>query len=299
MANPILDSLTTYIDQNRLPLIAKAVLKGKSASMFNLQTGVKTTAALNLVDTDVKFGDGSSCGWDEAGTSTLSQRLLETGQIKINMSFCDKDMLKYWTQYAVRVAAGQKTLPFEEDFINGVVSGVQEGIEKAIYQGDKDSTDGNLNKFDGLNKILNAATGVNKVTLGGTNLYADVMAVYNAIPEQVLDGASILVGADDFRAFAQTLVEKNFFHYDGNSVGDEIFIPGTNVKVVKVNGLNGTHKMIAGQIDKNFFYGCDLEGDAEKVEFWFSQDNREFRLAIEFNAGVQCARPDEVVYGSR
>lgn len=96
MANsPIMTSLPEYVEQRRLPLIAAAVLGGDTAKLFNLQTDVKTSAALNLLATDVEFGDGSTCGWDEAGTQTLSQRILETGLIKINMAYCDKVMLKY------------------------------------------------------------------------------------------------------------------------------------------------------------------------------------------------------------
>lgn len=93
------------------------------------------------------------------------------------------------------------------------------------------------------------------------------MAVYNAIPVEVLDGASIVVGADKFRAFVQAMVEKNFYHYDGKPMDNEIMIPGTNVKLIAVNGLNGTGAMVAGQLDKNFFYGCDLMNDEEKFEF--------------------------------
>ena len=70
MANsPIVTSLPTYVDQNRLPLIAKAVLGAKTASLFTLQSGVKSPTALNLISTDVVFGDGSTCGWNEAGQS--------------------------------------------------------------------------------------------------------------------------------------------------------------------------------------------------------------------------------------
>lgn len=122
--------------------------------------------------------------------------------------------------------------------------------------------------------------------------------MYNAIPVEVLEGSSILIGADKFRSFIQAMVEKNYYHYDGKPMDNEIVIPGTNVRLIAVNGLNGTNKMIAGQLDKNFFYGCDMLNDEEKFEFWYSQDNREFRLAIEFNAGVQVAFPDEVVLGA-
>ena len=292
-------SLTSYVEQRRLPLIKEAVLKAKSASLFNLQTDIKTSAALNLLSTAIQFGDGLACGWDEAGTQTLSQRILATGNIKINMAYCDKEMLKYWTQYQVRVAAGQKTLPFEEDFVNAVVENVKAAIETAIWQGDTTSQTNNLKYFDGLLKILKNAAGTVDVTITGTSAYDDIMAVYNAIPEKVLDGASILVGSDTFRKFIQELVAKNYYHYSGENLNGEIMLPGSQVKVIAVNGLNGTDKIVAGQLDKNFFYGCDMMNDEEKFELWYSQDFREFRLAIEFNAGVQVAFPDEVVLGAK
>lgn len=300
MANsPVMTSLTAYVEQRRLPLIKEAVLKAKSASLFNLQTDIKTSAALNLLSTAIQFGDGLACGWNEAGTQTLSQRILATGNIKINMAYCDKEMLKYWTQYQVRVAAGQKTLPFEEDFVNAVVENVKAAIETAIWQGDTDSETNNLKYFDGLLKILKDAAGTVDVTITGTSAYDDIMAVYNAIPEKVLDGASILVGSDTFRKFIQELVAKNYYHYSGENLNGEIMLPGSQVKVIAVNGLNGTDKIVAGQLDKNFFYGCDMMNDEEKFELWYSQDFREFRLAIEFNAGVQVAFPDEVVLGAK
>jgi hypothetical protein len=299
MANPVMTSLTSYVEQRRLPLIKEAVLKAKSASLFNLQTDIKTSAALNLLSTAIQFGDGLACGWDEAGTQTLSQRILATGNIKINMAYCDKEMLKYWTQYQVRVAAGQKTLPFEEDFVNAVVENVKAAIETAIWQGDTSSQTNNLKYFDGLLKILKNAAGTVDVTITGTSAYDDIMAVYNAIPEKVLDGASILVGSDTFRKFIQELVAKNYYHYSGENLNGEIMLPGSQVKVIAVNGLNGTDKIVAGQLDKNFFYGCDMMNDEEKFELWYSQDFREFRLAIEFNAGVQVAFPDEVVLGAK
>lgn len=300
MANsPVMTTLPAYVEQRRLPLIKEAVLKAKSASLFNLQTDIKTDAALNLLSTDVQFGDGLTCGWDEAGTQTLSQRILKTGNIKINMAYCDKAMLKYWTQYAVKVAAGQKTLPFEEDFVNAVVENVKEAIEIAIWQGDTASETNNLKYFDGLLKILGAADGVVDVVITGASAYDDIMTVYNAIPEKVLEGASILVGADTFRKFVNELVAKNYYHYSGENLNGEIYLPGSQVKVIAVNGLNGTDKIVAGQLDKNFFYGVDMMNDEEKFELWYSQDFREFRLAIEFNAGVQVAFPDEVVLGAK
>lgn len=296
MSNPIVTSLPEYVEQNKIGLIAKSVLGAKSTSVMNFQSGIKTSAAINLLNTDVEFGDGAACGWNEAGSQELSQRKIETGQIKVNMAYCDKKLLKTYAEYGVKVAAGSKTLPFEQDFINGVVDNVKAALEKAIWQGDKASSDANLNKFDGLLKLIAAEEKVIKVTPAqGTSAYASIKEVIAAIPAVALkEDTRVFVGADTFVKFIQEMVDANLYHYSADNANGEFTMPGTTIKVVALDGLNGTKKIVAGR-SSNFYYGTDMEGDEEKFEFWYSQDNREFRLAIEFNAGANVAFPDEVV----
>ena len=288
-----LNSLPLYVEQRRLPLIKEAVLRAKSASLMNLQTDVKTSAAVNLVSVAPVIQEGG-CGWNDAGTATLSQRIINTGLMKINQSFCEKDFLKYWTGYEVKVGVGAETLPFEEYFTSLIVDEVKASVEKMIWQGDTASDDNSIKHFDGLLKLINAADAV-KVSATGETAYEKIRAVYLAIPEKVLDKAAIFVGADTFRQFMQEMVEKNYFHYAANGYpSEEFMLPGTNTKVIAVNGLNGTNKIVAAD-PMNLFYGCDLMNDAETFDLWYSKDFREFRLAISFNAGVQVAFPNEVV----
>ena len=297
MANPIMTGLPIYVEERRLPLYHKAVLSAKSAKLFTLQSDIKTSAVVNLFDTTVAFGDGNTCGWDDAGSVKMSQRVLTTGQIKINMAFCEKEFLKYWTQYEVRVQAGQKTLPFEEYFINSIVENVAAEVEKTIWQGDTALTgDTNLKYFNGLIKILDAEDDViTPEVASGSTAYDAIKAVYLAIPENVLDKAVVFVGADTFRAYMQEMVEKNYYHYTADGMpAEEFVLPGTNTKVIAVNGLNGTKTIVAGN-PEHIFYGCDIEGAEKAIEMWYSQDFRENRLAIEFNAGVQVAFPSEIV----
>lgn len=285
-------SLTAYVEERRLPLIRKTIFAAPSVKHFNLQTGIKHAAALNILDTTVAFGDGSACGWNEAGVSKFSQRVLEVGNLKVNMSFCDKAMLKYWNGYDVRVAAGQKSLPFEEYFVDSVIEGIKNKLETAIWNGVK-ATD----KFDGLLTILGSASGVIEPASGDT-IYNRVLEVYKAIPASKLDKAVIFMGVDSFRDMVLELTAKNLFHYDPK-VNDEmeIILPGTNTRVYGVSGLNGVNAIVAAD-PENIYYGVDMEGDDEKFDLWYSQDNQEFRLAIYFNAGVQIAFPTEVVYAS-
>lgn len=285
-------ALTAYVDEQRLPLIRKTIFAAPSVKHFNLQTGVKHSAALNILNTTVAFGDGATCGWDEAGSSAFSQRTLEVGNYKVNMSFCDKAMLKYWNGYEVRVAAGQKSLPFEEDFVAGVIDGVAEKLETIIWQGVK-ATD----KMDGILTILGKEGTVIK-TEAGTTIYDSVLKAYKAIPAKKLDKAAMFIGVDKFRDLVLELTAKNLYHY--NPAIDEkmeIVLPGTNTRIIAVSGLNGKSNVVAAD-PENIYYGVDMEGDEETFDLWYSQDNQEFRLAINFNAGVQVAFPDEVVLGA-
>ena len=297
MANPIITSLPNYVEEKRDSLIAEAVLGAKSAKLFTLETDVKDSKALTLLATDVAFGDGSTCGWDDAGTQTLSQRIIKVGKIKVNMSFCEREMLSKWMGSEVRVAAGAESLPFEETFTSELINSINEAVETAIYQGDTASSNNNLKHFDGLLKILGAEAGVVDVDAASESTALDkVREIYNNIPEKAFSRGEvvILVGMDTFRSMVGNLVDKNLYHYNPGAPEGEVVLPGTNCRVIGVNGLNGTKKAIAASL-KNIFFGTDMLNDMETFKLWYSDDNQEFRLAVKFNAGVQVAFPDEVV----
>lgn len=300
MANPIVNSLPNYVEENRDTLIAESVLGAKSAKLFALETDVKESKALTMLSTDVAFGDGGTCGWDDAGSQTLTQRVIKVGNIKVNMSFCDRDMLSKWLGNKVRVAAGAEELPFEETLTGELVKSINEAVETAIYQGDTESSNPNLKHFDGLVKIMTNEDGVVDVAASSeSTTLAKVRKVYNAIPAKAFSrgDVAILVGMDTFRSFVGDLVDKNLYHYNPGAPEGEIMLPGTVCRVIGVDGLNGTKKAIAASL-KNIFFGTDMLNDMEEFKLWYSDDNQEFRFACKFNAGVQIAFPDECALGA-
>lgn len=295
------DALTGYVQERTDELIRKAVVEARTAREFNLQTGIKGATNLNLLDTTVVFQDGSACGWSESGTSTVSKRILTPGAVKINMSFCDKQLLKTWMNYDVRVAAGQKNLPFEEDFVGNVIENVKAELEKELWQNSSAAT------FEGFISIAEAASLATAITYTSASTIASrVNGVYAALPSEVFSKGDVVmyIGSDNYRKYVQELIANgnlvlnagNGAVLDGIAMPAQMLIPGTNVLIIPVAGLDGTDKIFASYRD-NFIYGTDLQGDEEKFEFWYSQDNREFRLAIEFLAGVQVAYPDMLVEG--
>ena len=287
-----LSALTAYVDEQKIGLIRKSALGAKTLDYVNIQTGVVGPTAINLLNTDIVFGDGGTCGWNEAGTSTVSQRKIVPALLKVNMSFCDKAMSKYFMNYEVNMAAGRANLPFEEAFVADVVEKTNAKLDDIIWNG---VTVGGT-KYDGYLDILTGAS-IEKEATGAT-VYESVKNVYNAIPANVLDKAVIFVGVDTYRSLVGELVDKNLYHYDVKvDTVLEMTLPGTITKVVAVPGLNGKNVIVAGN-PEHMFYGTDMTGDDEEFKMWYSDDNQEFRLNIGFSAGVQFAFPSEVAWGN-
>ena len=293
-------AITGYVEQRRLPIIRNAVIGAKSLKYMRPNVDVKGKAVLNLLNTEANFNDGSECGWNDTTEGTFTQRTIETGQIAVNMSLCDKALANTWMGYEVKaglVGEGEKA-PFEEDLVNGIVENVQANLEKAIWQGDKTSQDGNLNKFDGFGKVT--ATGTIGVTYATTDTASKIIGdVYAALPAEVFSKGDVVIYVSDtlYRKYVQELIAANLFHFVEDAKTDYIVLPGdSRVKVIGTAGLDGTTDgEVYASYAENFNFGTDLVGDTANVDAWYSKDNREFRFAMDFNFGVQVAFPGLVV----
>lgn len=297
-----------YVQANEDKLIGKAIVGAKTASMLNLQTGVKGTANLNLLTATTGLQDGSSCGFNASGGVTVSKRQIVTKLLKVNQTFCDKDLIGTSLQWGVKIAAGMATIPFEEMFIGKIVENVNKEVETAIWQADTAVTGQSygLSLFDGLLKILSGGTVDGSIagsSLSGTN--AAVVNVINnivlKIPDAILDRQDlvIFVGYDVYRKYIAGLQAANLFHYtaDINLSNLSVVIPGTNVRLEGVYGLNGTNKAVCTYLE-NLYLGTDLENSQEVFKFWFDENDDLFKLKILFNLGTQVAFPDLVVTAS-
>lgn len=297
MANPIVTALPNYVEEHRLPLIAKSVLRGKTIELVQIETGVKSDTALNLISAAVQFGDGSSCGWTPTEGVTLSQRKLVPVFIKVNQAFCDKNLLKKWASYEVTLAAGRSTLPFEEQFLEEISNSINEQIEKMVWQGDSANGQSRV-ECDGYLKHIEAGgSGATILTdVEGTSAYNRIKRVYNALPARVVDKQDtvIFVSNSLYREFINELVASNLYHFNPDYGQGEYPLPGTSIRVIAVSGLDGTNKIVAGRLS-NFFYGVDAEDDKDTLDLWYSKDNQEFRLAANFAVSTQVAYPDEIV----
>ena len=306
-------TLAAYTEQNEALLVTDSVLGAKTAALIksagNVMVGVKSAETINIMDTDAIFQAGGSCGFTASGSTTFTQRTVTVGKIKVNESLCPKDLEAKYLQKALPTGSMYDSIPFEQEFADKKAKTIASQLETSLWQGDTTSGNVNLNKFDGLVKLIGAASGVvaaNASTyisgaplsaINASNVISIFDGVYQAIPAQVVaaDDMAIFCGQDVFRTYTVALKNANQFHYSIDVKADSEFVlPGTPIKVIALQGLNGTNKVYAMRIS-NLFLGTDLLNEEEKFEIFYAKEADEVRFVSEFKMGVNFAFPDEWV----
>jgi hypothetical protein len=300
-------NLSAYTDQERLPLITKAVFSAKSASLFTKQVGVKFAAALNLMDTDAVLQGGDTCGYTSSGTTTFSQRVVTVGRMKVMETLCPRSLEQYWMQTQLTAGSMYDGVPFEQAFAEQKALRIAEALENAIWQGNT--------YFSGINQLLNAASGSTisgntgavsaSVGITATNVIGIFDAIYNQIPQAILTKQDLVIfcGWNTYRTLVQAFKQGTttgglavlYNQVDLASLANGEFVyPGTNVRVIAVPGLTGTNRIVCTYLG-NLFYATDLLSDEEQFSIFYARENDEIRSIAAFKAGVQMAYPDLVV----
>jgi hypothetical protein len=300
-------NLSAYTDQERLPLITKAVFSAKSASLFTKQVGVKFAAALNLMDTDAVLQGGDTCGYTSSGTTTFSQRVVTVGRMKVMETLCPRSLEQYWMQTQLTAGSMYDGVPFEQAFAEQKALRIAEALENAIWQGNT--------YFSGVNQLLNAASGSTvsgntgavsaSVGITATNVIGIFDAIYNQIPQAILTKQDLVIfcGWNTYRTLVQAFKQGTttgglavmYNQVDLASLANGEFVyPGTNVRVIAVPGLTGTNRIVCTYLG-NLFYASDLLSDEEQFSIFYARENDEIRSIAAFKAGVQFAYPDLIV----
>lgn len=307
-------ALTNYTIENEELLVMKSLFESKTQKLIqsegNVMTGVKSSEQINILETDALFQTGGTCGFTSSGTTTFTQRAVTVGKIKVNESLCPKTLETKYTQKALQLGSRYEKIPFEEEYTSRKAGKIAEQLEVAIWQGNTASGSANINKFDGLIKLIDAAaTAVNgnptAITSATGIVAANVKGIVNGMwglltsRVQGKDDVRIFCGWDVFTLFIQAYTDANLFAFapkgaEVSAQNGEVIIPGTNYKLTAVHGLDGTNRLFSMRMS-NLFLGVDLENEEERWEIFFAKEADEIRFVAEFKMGVNVAFPDEVV----
>jgi hypothetical protein len=305
-------ALTNYTIQNEKLLVTKSLFDAKTQQVIqsagNVLASVKSSETINVLATDAIFQTGGTCGFNSSGATSFSQRTVTVGKFKVHEALCPKSLETKYTQLALAAGSMPEAIPFEKQYTDLKAGLIAQQLETTLWLGDTTSLDVNLNKFDGLVKLIDAAavsaTGNSTSITTGTGITAAnaltiIKNIKNAIPSTVKGKKDMRIwcGWDVFDTLVDAYVTANYFNYGAANLSyenGEFTIPGTAYKVTAIHGLNGSNRLFAIR-DSNLYMGCDILGEEDKWEIFYAKEAMEVRFVSEWKLGCNVAFPNEIV----
>jgi hypothetical protein len=239
------------------------------------------------------------------------------------MSWCPSELEAYFTQKYLKAGSLYSGTYDSQDSIDNafftaitdrVQAYVNKQVEAMLWLGNTATTaDPNLKLMNGFIKTIDTAATAVAATQQASISLSTVRGIFEEIifqkiPNAILgDNPVVFCSQEDFRLLLNKLWVDNLYSYiptTAENANLEFTYPGSNVRVISVPGLNsdnGTglptaakHRIFAGTTS-NFIAGVDLENDIKTADLWYSKDNREVRMVMDFKLGVANHFTDQIV----
>lgn len=298
--------LAPYTDQESQDLYVKEVLQGDTLSVIDTQENVKYKAKLKEMDVDVEWQDGSACGFTPQGEVKLTDKDIEAHPVKINLPFCNLDIMETWANKALRAGAiaQLEEMPFQAAIDTHFLRKQAKKLEFGIWN----ETIGGGGFFNGLEFVI-AAEAANVIDLNpseqatftNANAFDTIWAAYETMDSDeqgaaVLEsGAFVWLTPLQFNKYIKNILDANLFHFDPKQAATDgmLELPGTNVMVRRFRGRTDQNKFYITK-SSNFVFATDLSSDTLALRQWYNEDEEQIRWKLRFNAGTQIRFAEEL-----
>lgn len=301
-------SLTDYVNEQSKDLMTALHFEGKTADMAYAHPGIKSSEAIQLLASTPVPQDASTCAFNASGDSTFSQAVLTVAPVKWEDLLCLKTLESKWTQLLLKAGSKYTEGDVPKMIMQDITEVIQEQLETLDWQGDTATGSAYLNKYDGLRKIIKAASGTTTATASTwnlTNARAIMKTIISAIPTRLKGNPKVKVicGYDVAETYRQALMDANLFHVAAGSKDQQgIYVEGSVHELVPVHGLDGLatssgdNPFIFALIpDRHLHFGFDLLNEEEKAEMGMDQYKKNVWYSFELKRGWQIIYPNEIV----
>ena len=295
----VVSSLSNYTNEQSKKLIAALQFEAETAALASIQTGVKSSAALQILTVAPVPQSGSSCGFTASGSTTFTQRTITASAVKFEEELCLRTLEAKWTQLLLKKGQNYTEADLPSVIMDEVTKKIMSRLETADWQGDTTSGSSYLNVYDGLIKIIDAASGVVSATastLNQTNIRTILQDMVSKVPDALKGNPNFtfFCGYDTYTTYLNKISADNLFHiFDATKYG-EVRVENSPYKLKAVHGLDGTDR-IFGMLPDNMYIGVDMEGEEEQAKLWYSNDDDVVRYSFRFRRGWQIGIPSEIV----
>jgi hypothetical protein len=287
---------TTYAGEFAGKYISAALLSGNTIANggITVKPNVKFKEVVKKVATSGLIGN-ASCDFTDAGSLTLTERILQPEEFQVNLELCKKDFRSDWEAVQMGYSAYDNLPPKFADFLIGhVAAKVAEKTEQNIWQG----TDATAGEFDGLSTLLAADSDVVDVTgttVTSSNVIAEIQKVVDAIPNTVY-------GKEDLRIYISTNIAKAYVSAQAALGYRDLYHVGKTemnfqgIPLFIAQGL-ADNDMVAAETS-NLYFGTGLLSDHNEVKVIDMADldgSQNVRVIMRFTAGVQYGIGGDIV----
>ena len=293
---------TTYAGEFAGQYISAALLSGKTLneSAIGIKPNVKYQEVIKKLDTSGIIGN-ASCDFTDAGSITLTERILTPEEFQVNIELCKKDFRSDWEALQMGVSAHDQLPPSFADFLIAHVAGkVAEKTEQNIWGG----VNANAGEFDGFTVSMAGDADVNDAAAGGETAFTSGNIV--SLLENVLDAVpSGVYGREDLTIYVPTVAFKAYIRSLGGFGASGLGAAGVGaqgalwydngnalsfdgVKIQHAPGMPANH-IVAGEAS-NLYFGTGLLSDHNEVKVIDMADldgSQNVRVVMRFTAGVQ------------
>ncbi len=298
------EDLEEYIDEQSDEIFATLINDGSLSSKMTLMDNVRGKEKIKLIDTDVSLQAAASCGWSADGGVILTDETIENERLKVQIEFCNEDLIGTWAQLAVAAGANRQDqeLPsFGDIMIGHIMKKTGKLNNELIMNGDEDSVDPNLAFYDGLKKrwLADADFNVydsdqNEIT--SANAFDIAIGMWGTIPTVVKrNAAEIGLELNMGWETAQKILDQIYADKDYNALTVDVsrengeisfIIPTTNLRVQSLVELDGTEEMFA--IPWYYVYfATDVTSDIDGFEADYNPHDERIRVGAKFRSGIQ------------
>lgn len=304
----VVSSLPNYTEQPELIIYNKLFTQSPVLDAIknnsNLKLGVKSAETINIIDTEGVW-QAQACALNPSGSSTATQRTVTVGKPKIDLSFCERDLEPKFTQKALIQGSNYDSLTYNTEIVEDALQKIANRMRTAVWKGDTTSTDQYLLHFNGLNKTLIADVAVGNIASGTSWSSANSITVVKQLAALVVADTTVYQGGNtNVKAYMSPamaydyrtkMIDSNLYHVDASNPKQPLYLYGTTIPVVEDAGLAGLNYIWVIE-DENLHGATDMKNEEEKVDVWYSKDDRKIYLNVEWKFGVNVAFPTRV-YG--
>jgi len=303
---------TTYAGEFAQEYISAALLSGATIDNggITVKPNVKYKEVVKKVSTSGIIGD-ASCDFTDAGTLTLTERILQPEEFQVNLELCKSDFHSDWEAAQQGFSAFDQLPPKFADFLLAhVVAKVAEKTEQNIWGG----VTANAGEFDGIATLISTDASlpsgqeVAGTTVTASNVITELGKIVDAIP-------SALYGAEDLNVYISQNIARAYVRALGGFGASGLGANGVNaqgtqwwnngalsfdgVKLFVANGLSDDTAIAAEK--SNLYFGTGLLSDHNEVKVLDMADldgSQNARVIMRFTAGVQYGNVEDIVtYG--